>query len=93
MDLVLRQLKESGDSVEGVFVAANGDCCQLPNISGYNIFDPYSFLFMFEFYFLEKFVRMVALRQLKNRPINENSLKRIVEKNPQIAILLIHGAI
>ena len=59
MDLILRQLKDCEDSFGGVFVTANSDCCQLPNISGLNIFESFSFLFSFDFHFLDNFVRIV----------------------------------
>ena len=85
MDLILRQLRDNDQSFGGVFVVANGDCCQLPNITGYNIFDSYSFLFTFDFHFLENFVRMAdpigqeLLRQLEKRPIEESTIENIVE--------------
>ena len=84
MDLILRELKDSDKSFGGAFIVANGDCCQLPNITGYNIFESYSFLFTFDFHFLENFVRMIdpvgqeLLRFLERRPIDENIIEQIV---------------
>ena len=85
MDLILRKIKENEEPFGGVFVVANGDCCQLPNISGLNIFEAFSFLFSFDFHFLQHFVRMVdpigqeLLRLLERRPLTEDDISRVVE--------------
>ena len=85
VDLIFRQLKDNSDSFGGVMVIANGDCCQLPNISGYNIFEACSFLFNFDFHFLQEFVRMVdplgqeLLCLLEKRPVENSDIERIIE--------------
>ena len=85
MDLIMRNLRDSSSSFGGVLVLANGDCCQLPNINGYNIFEACSFLFNFDFHFLENFVRMEdprgqeLLKLLENRPIDADQIDNILE--------------
>ena len=56
MDIILRRLKGRDEMFGAVAVNANSDCCQLPNITGYNIFEACSFLFTSNFH---NFVRMV----------------------------------
>ena len=85
MDNILKNLKDSSESFGGVLIVANGDVCQLPNISGQNIFEACSFLFTFDFHFLQEFVRMEyplgqeLLKMLEKRPIEETDVERIVE--------------
>ena len=84
MDLILRQLKDCEDSFGGVFVIANSDCCQLPNISGLNIFVSFSFLFSFDLHFLDNSVRIVdpvsqqLLKLLESRPITEDNIEETI---------------
>ena len=84
MDLIMQNLKDNASSFGGVLVVANGDCCQLPNINGYNIFEACSFLFNFDFHFLEEFVRMEdpvgqeLLKLLEERPVEEENINRII---------------
>ena len=84
MDLILRKIKNSNDSFGGALVIANGDCCQLPNISGKNIFEACSFLFTFDFHFLQHFVRMIdpagqrLLTLLEKRPVATNDIAEIL---------------
>ena len=85
MDTILKNLKESEQSFGGLLIVANGDVCQLPNISGYNIFEACSFLFTFDFHFLQEFVRMEdilgqeLLKMLEKRPVAEYDIEKIVQ--------------
>ena len=85
VDIILRRLKGRNEMFGGVAVIANGDCCQLPNITGYNIFEACSFLFTSNFHFLNNFVRMVdpagqeLLRLIERRPLQESEIERCVE--------------
>ena len=53
MDKVLQRVNDNFLPFGGVFVLANGDCCQLPTVSGCEIFNSSSLLFVYIFKFLE----------------------------------------
>ena len=83
MDLVLRKIRQIDESLGGVLIIANGDCCQLSNISGYNIFETCCFMFTFDHHFLAHFVRMLdpdgqrLLKMMEVRPIELDSIDEI----------------
>ena len=85
MDIILKNVKGNDESFGGAMVIANGDCCQLPNITGCNIFEACTFLFAFDFHFLQQFVRMVdpigqrLLMLLEKRPIVEDDIPEIID--------------
>ena len=84
MDKVLQRVKDNFLPFGGVYVLANGDCCQLPTVSGCEIFNSSSLLFGFNFKFLQSLVRMedeqgqLLLRLMEQRPIPEQDVDRIV---------------
>ena len=83
MNLVLQKLKDTYKPFGGVYVLANGDRLQLPNVSEGDIFMSSSLLYGFNFHFLQHLVRMedVAGRRLlklmEQRPIPENDIEEI----------------
>ena len=68
-----------------VLVIANGDCCQLLNVSVYNIFQSSSLLFTSDFHFLNELVWMhdvlgrEVLQILEERSVAQASIERIRE--------------
>ena len=94
MDHILRKLKNNDSSFGGVAVIANGDCCQLPNITGQNIFTSSSFLFNFDYHFFKSFVRMIdpagqaLLKLVEKRPLETEEIEKcvnIISKNCNFA--------
>ncbi len=85
MSLILKRLKGSDKPFGGVLVIANGDCCQLPSVTGSEIFQSTSLIFNFHFHFLTQLVRMAdsmgqrVLRLLEPRPVAEASIDEIIE--------------
>ena len=85
IDLVLQMLKQNELPFGGILIIANGDCCQLPNVEGTDIFLSSNLIFNFNFHFLEHLVRMVdvkgqeVLRLLEQRPVPMDSIDRICE--------------
>ena len=85
MEMIMRSLKGNDESFGGTLIIANGDVCQLPNISGCNIFEACLLLFTFDFHFLEKFVRMEdpvgqeLLLLLEKRPVSDEDAERVIE--------------
>ena len=85
MDIMLQCLKESESPFGGILIIANGDCCQLPNVSGTDIFQSTSLIFTFHFHFLHHFVRMhdekgqEVLKLLEERPVPQQSIDRICD--------------
>ena len=85
IDLLLQFIKGNELPFGGVLVIANGDCCQCPNVSGYDVFQSCSLLFTTEFHFLNEFVRMhdphgkEVLQLLEERPVAPASIDRICE--------------
>ena len=83
MDIMLQVLKENEIPFGGVLIIANGDCCQLPNVSGTDIFQSTSLIFTFNFHFLQHLVRMhdekgqEVLKLLEQRPVPPDSIERI----------------
>ena len=83
VDLVLQLIKGNELPFGGVLIIANGDCCQLPNVSGTDIFQSSSPLFTSHFHFLEELVRMhdvygqEVLRLLEQRPVSPEAIERI----------------
>ena len=84
MDLVLQRLRDTFAPFGGVFVLANGDCMQLPNVSGRDVFSASSLMYGFHFNFLTQLVRMQdeqgkrLLELMEQRPIPEEDIEEIV---------------
>ena len=84
MDLVLQKLKDNFSPFGGVFVLANGDCMQLPNVSGRDVFMSTSLLYGFNFNFLTHLVRMIdpngqrLLKLMEQRPIPDEDIDEII---------------
>ena len=85
MDLLLQKVKDNFSPFGGVFVLANGDCMQLPNVSGRDVFLSSSLLYGFNFIFLTNLVRMVdrngqrLLRLMETRPISQSNIEEVVD--------------
>ena len=56
MSMILQDLRDNYEPFGGVVVIANGDCLQLPNVSGCDVFLSTSLLFGFNFHFLRHLV-------------------------------------
>ena len=85
MEMIMRSLKGNDKKFGGTLIITNGNVCQLPNISGCNIFEACLLLFTFDFHFLEKFVRMEdpvgqeLLLLLEKRPVSDEDAERVIE--------------
>ena len=83
VDLILQMVKLNDLPFGGVLIISNGDCCQLPNVSGRDIFQSCSLIFSFNFHFLNELVRMTdekgqeVLKLLEERPVPPESIERI----------------
>ena len=83
MDMMLQLLKQNDSPFGGVLIIGNGDCCQLPNVSGTDIFQSSSVIFNSHFHFLTNLVRMhdpqgqEVLKLLEARPVAPSSVERI----------------
>ena len=83
IDLILQMVKENDLPFGGVLIIANGDCCQLPSVTGTDIFQSSRLLFNFNFHFLLELVRMrdekgqEVLRLLEQRPVPNAAIERI----------------
>ena len=84
ISLIFQKLKGNDNVFGGVYVLANGDCCQLPNVSGCDVFSSSTLLFSFEINFLRELVRMedengrLLLRLMEKRPIPAEDIEIIV---------------
>lgn len=84
MDFIMQAVKDNLKPFGGIFVIANGDCCQLPNVDGTDIFLSAQLLFSFNFHFLNHHVRMQdpngqqLLKLLENRPVCESDVDQVV---------------
>ena len=58
IDLILQMVKEKDLPFGGVLIIANGDCCQMPSVTGTDKFQSSRLLFNFNFHFLIELVRM-----------------------------------
>ena len=85
MDLLLQRVKENYAPFGGVFLLAHGDCMQLPNVSGCDVFQASSLLYGFNFNFLTHLVGMEDLNGqrllllMQQRPIPECDIEEIVQ--------------
>ena len=85
MDLILQKLKGNFEPFGGIYVLANGDCCQLPTVSGTDIFAASVLLFGMNFHFLEHLVRMEdeegkrLLKLMAQRPIPAHDVQEILD--------------
>ena len=83
--LLMQLIKDNDLPFGGVLVIANGDCCQLLNVSVYNIFQSSSLLFTSDFHFLNELVRMhdvlgrEVLQILEERSVAQASIERNCE--------------
>ena len=83
IDMMLQLLKQNDSPFGGVLIIGNGDCCQLPNVSGTDIFQSSSVIFNSHFHFLTNLVRMLdpqgqeVLKLLEARPVAPSSAERI----------------
>ena len=84
MDLILQQLKHSNVPFGGVFIIATGDRCQLPSVSGTNLFMSPMIMTTFNLQLLQHFVRMrdpvgqAVLRRLWEKPVTPEDVAFIV---------------
>lgn len=84
MDYILQAVKDNLKPFGGIFLIANGDCCQLPNVDGTDIFLSAQLLFSFNFHFLNHHVRMQdlhgqqLLKLLENRPVAASDVEQVV---------------
>ena len=84
MDMILQKLKDNYDPFGGIYILANGDCCQLPSVSGTDIFTSSSLVFGVNFHFLEHLVRMedengkLLLKLMTQRPIPADDIFQII---------------
>ena len=84
VDLILQKLKDNYDAFGGIHILANGDCCQLPTVSGTDIFTSSSLVFGVNFHFLEHLVRMEdeqgrrLLNLMAQRPIPADDIVQII---------------
>ena len=85
MDLILQKLKGNFEPFRGVYVLANGDCCQLPSVSETDIFAASVLLFGMNFHFLEHLVRMEdeegkrLLKLIAQMPIPAHDVQEILD--------------
>ena len=83
IDLLLQMVKENDFPFGGVLILANGDCCQLPSVSGTDISQWSRLLFDFNLHFLLELVRMTdekgqeELRLLERSPLPTATIERI----------------
>ena len=84
MDIVLQRVKDNYAPFGGTFILANGDCMQLPNVSGRDVFLSTALLYGFNFNFLTHLVRMIdphgqrLLHLMEQRPIPDCAVEEIV---------------
>ena len=84
MDLILQQLKFSTIPFGGVLIIATGDPCQLPSVSGTNLFMSPLLMTTFNLHLLQYFVRMRdtdgqnVLQCLWEKPITSEAIQLIV---------------
>ena len=85
VDLILQDLHDNVDPFGGIVVIANGDCLQLPTISGCDIFLSSTLLFGFEFHFLRHLVRMQdasgkeLIKLMSVRPVPDSNTSQIID--------------
>ena len=83
MDLIMQSLKKNTSFFGGLFVIANGDTEQLPNIDGSDFFLSTTLLFIFQCHFLMHFVRMMdpdgkaLLDMMSIKPVRLEDLEKI----------------
>ena len=52
IDMVLQMMKTTDQQFSGALITTNGDCCQLLNVPGKDIFQSSGLIFTFKFHFL-----------------------------------------
>ena len=77
MNLILQAIRGKTSYFGGVFIVANGDTNQLPNIDGTDFFLSTSLFFVYKCYFLQHFVRMMdpegkqLLEMMSSKPVQD----------------------
>ena len=85
MDLIMQSLKEVNVPFGGILVLATGDPCQLPSITGHNVFCSPLMITSFNIHLLNHFVRMedprgqIMLKLMWEKPIPADKITAIVK--------------